>query len=101
MIRYEDSNDGTAKPPKTKRGIEKRHRTRANQKRTIAQLRERIKPEAMGKIPQASPAEADQGQKPEPLSKFVSGNRKAGRPVAPKPWIEAGVSRQTWWRRQK
>ena len=28
-------------------------------------------------------------------------NRKPGRPVAPKPWIEAGVSRMTWYRRQK
>lgn len=27
--------------------------------------------------------------------------RKRGRPVAPKPWIEAGVSRMTWHRRQK
>jgi hypothetical protein len=26
---------------------------------------------------------------------------KPGRPVAPRPWVEAGVSRMTWYRRQK
>jgi hypothetical protein len=31
----------------------------------------------------------------------TAGTRKRGRPVAPKPWIEAGVSRITWYRRQK
>lgn len=24
-----------------------------------------------------------------------------GRPFAPKPWLDAGVSRMTWYRRQK
>ena len=27
--------------------------------------------------------------------------RKAGRPVAPKPWLAEGVSRMTWYRRKK
>lgn len=30
-----------------------------------------------------------------------AGKRKRGRPVAPKPWVEAGVPRTTWLRREK
>jgi hypothetical protein len=38
-------------------------------------------------------------------TKLISGTdlakRLRGRPPAPKPWIEAGVSRMTWYRRKK
>jgi hypothetical protein len=98
MIRFTEKSDGTAKPAKQKRE-DARKRERA-----IARLRKRIEPKKVGKMAEPNSTVSIEDQKPEPVSKLVSTGaekRSRGRPLAPKPWIDAGVSRMTWFRRRK
>lgn len=67
-----------------------------------AGMQSRPKPEALGSLPVES-ANEHQGIEPDEVSEQLpeATPRKRGRPIAPKPWIDAGVSRMTWYRRQK
>lgn len=89
-------------------------------KRDRARAALRSRGQEVGSVSQENRAKADRGQESCGLSEPTSSSeipgaavlslelpqlspakRRPGRPVAPKPWLEAGVSRMTWYRRKK